>query len=1685
MKYSPSFSWITLALLAATPAKGTIITKADNASALNLPAAWTGNIVPGPNDVATWGANLAQAATNDLGVSTAWNGIQILHPGGPVQINAGYNLTIGPAGIDLSAASQSLTLSNNVSVSVPQPWQIASGQSLTLGGSLTKTLGGLVRFSLPDGTSTVLVTNLASGVLLNGTVPCGTVNDTDFAALNGNGQVVAGSNLGIYTANPTGNFKSTTAVVDFSNPNSSGLNVSGNSVLDGLRINQPNSVVPAWTINTGGKVLSLNALLITTNVGNQPVYVTGGGTVRIYNSGLFELLLIQNNPAAPLVFQSGTSIIQNGTAASTLTKLGVGTVEIRSTSGHTGGTRVYEGTLLVSGSGNLGGSTLAVYGGTFAGASGAANIAPTVVYVGATNAIRINTPNGQFVQATNLNLGAGSHLLFSPTNGVTLSTTTAPLLVNNPNTTLSATNGITLDVAANPAVGQYPLIKYGTLAGNGFSAFGLNTLPHLVAFLSNNIANSSIDLVVTANAQPLQWAAGSGAWDIATTANWKDATGNITTYQQNGAFGDHVVLGDIPSGTSPLTVTLNRRISPGSILVTGVKDYQLTGSGGFSGTGSLTKAGSGTLTLTTTNNFAGGVNLNGGTTVFTSLNNLGSGPVNFGGGTLKYAGHADDLSLRTVTFNAGGATIDDGGSAITFANPVGNNGAGGLTKLGAGTLTLNGTNQFLGNTIVGAGTLALGAGSYISNSTAIVAYYPATLDVSATSPLIVQNQILAGTGTVKGGVTLLSGATLSPATNGVSGTLSLANGDLTVNGATLALDISTGSRDLIVVDGNLSLSSGSLSLNVNGTLTNGTYKLIQYTGSLLSGAGSSANLSLTGFNQSGKVATLSEATSGEIDLVVKTQNGLSVVWQGSVNNNWDAGSSANWLLGTTPVTYADGDQVSFTDNTVAPTVALLGVFFPGSVTVSNTTQTYTFSDATGNGGGKLSGPASLVKKGTGTLVIDTLNNNTGPTTIAGGTVQVGDGTSTGDLGTGNITNNGALVFLQTDNRTLVGQISGSGSLTQAGSGNLTLLANNTWSGPTLVSSGTLQIGGGGNSGSLGSSSVTNNSALVFARAGISTVNNPISGNGSVAFSGSGVTTLSGSQTYQGGTAISNGVVKLAAPEEIPDLATVPGATGGLYLDGFFDLNGFTETINALSGSVGVVSNSAAGSATLIIGDDTSSTTFNGILTDGASGGKLQLVKQGASTQIINTFNTYSGGTILSNGVVAGPTVPGGNNHLLGSGPVTFAGGTLQLGGYAGSATVQLGTFANPIFVPTNQTGTILSVARGDVNSVLTGGGILNFTVTYTRGNVGGDWSGFTGWLNLRSKGGASDDFRVNSATGFPKARVNLGAGVSLYNLVAGAIIPVGELSGDPASYLPIGSTGTGGAQPAIWRVGLLNTSTNFDGIIADATGIIKDGLGSWTLTGANTYSGVTAVTNGTLVLANDAAASPNTAAFELRSAHAALDVTGLTGSTLNLGASQVLTGIGTIRGNVLVPDGSTLNVGYPTGSLTVTTNIEIGGNVISSLNRTNASNSSELIAPSITIDSTASLMITNLGPAFQGGEVFHLFNQPVTGFTAITLPSIATSLTWDNRLAVDGTIAVRGWLVNTNTTRINSVWSGQTLTLSWPADHQGWRLQAQTNVSGTGLGTNWVDVAGASATNQVGIPVNSRNATVFFRLVYP
>jgi hypothetical protein len=101
-------------------------------------------------------------------------------------------------------------------------------------------------------------------------------------------------------------------------------------------------------------------------------------------------------------------------------------------------------------------------------------------------------------------------------------------------------------------------------------------------------------------------------------------------------------------------------------------------------------------------------------------------------------------------------------------------------------------------------------------------------------------------------------------------------------------------------------------------------------------------------------------------------------------------------------------------------------------------------------------------------------------------------------------------------------------------------------------------------------------------------------------------------------------------------------------------------------------------------------------------------------------------------------------------------------------------------------------------------------------------------------------------------------------------------------------------------------------------------------------------------------------------------------------------------------------------------------------------------------------------------------SQPAGVYNSTTSPSY---------LAGAGSLRVQ--TIATNPTNVTAVVNGNQYQLNWPATHTGWRLEAQTNSLSVGLSSNWATVPGSTATNQMFIPINPANGSVFFRLVYP
>ena len=234
-------------------------------------------------------------------------------------------------------------------------------------------------------------------------------------------------------------------------------------------------------------------------------------------------------------------------------------------------------------------------------------------------------------------------------------------------------------------------------------------------------SNTTGVLAITKTGSGLEVFSGSNTYGGGTTIGGGTLQLNNTNAVQNStvsvnvnnglAFGNgitSVTLGAL-GGTGNLALTTQNSLAVA--LTAGGNGATTTYSGLISGGGTLTKTGGGAMYLSNTgNSYSGGTNVNAGILNF-STSGLGTGPVNFGGGTLQWAaGNTTDISAVPVTINAGGATFDTGAnSSITLANAIGNNGSGGLTKVGTGTLTLGGSNSFAGGTTISAGMLSVGS----------------------------------------------------------------------------------------------------------------------------------------------------------------------------------------------------------------------------------------------------------------------------------------------------------------------------------------------------------------------------------------------------------------------------------------------------------------------------------------------------------------------------------------------------------------------------------------------------------------------------------------------------------------------------------------------------------------------------------------------------------------------------------------------------------------------------------------------------------------------------------------------------------------------------------------------------------------------------------------------------------------
>jgi autotransporter-associated beta strand protein len=489
--------------------------------------------------------------------------------------------------------------------------------------------------------------------------------------------------------------------------------------------------------------------------------------------------------------------------------------------------------------------------------------------------------------------------------------------------------------------------------------------------------------------------------------------------------------------------------------------------------------------------------------------------------------------------------------------------------------------------------------------------------------------------------------------------------------------------------------------------------------------------------------------------------------------------------------------------------------------------------------GNLSGTGTVYYSGPGTLTLTGTSNYVGSTVISGGTLQVGNGGTTGNIGTGNIQNHSALIFNRADNITVSNSIGGTGNLTKSGAGTLTLTGlGNTYAGGTFVTAGRLI----GNTTTL-QRNIVNNAELEFAQNHSNTFQGAVSGTGLLVKSGGGTLTLSGNNTHTGGTEVQAGVLATYGSNRL-------GNTGTMTINAGATLRiGGNQTLSNLSGAGNVeLGNNSLTSGTI-------SSTFSGTIS-----GNGDLNKSGAGTLTLSGNNTFLGDTNIQNGTLvlasAGSLAQDAVVNLSSGAKLTvnqrtFIGALDQGGGI--------------IDGPGELISTLTQTSSGSLNAVLSDGadfaaGILKRTHGTT--TVGAAHT-FTG--SIKVQGGT---LQLDTGGSFNSASSLVTSGGATMNL-NGKSQTFSKISGVGGTiYLGAGNL-------------TVNQSANseYAGSINGSGSVIKSGAGALTLSASNSYTGETVVNAGELKVNGSIASSDVTI-----NSGAALSGSGTVGSISGAGS---------------------------------------------------------------------------------------------------------------------------------------------------------------------------------------------------------
>jgi autotransporter-associated beta strand protein len=565
-----------------------------------------------------------------------------------------------------------------------------------------------------------------------------------------------------------------------------------------------------------------------------------------------------------------------------------------------------------------------------------------------------------------------------------------------------------------------------------------------------------------------------------------------------------------------------------------------------------------------------------------------------------------------------------------------------------------------------------------------------------------------------------SGGHLAPGSGG-AGSLTLQN--LSLNTGSI-LDYNAGPA---AVSATLAIPTATGGETVNlpaGNTLSGTYSLFTY--GTLANPFSAADFAIGSGSRNNFSYVFANSSSGEIDLIITSLAGSSVWTAGGANANWS--NAANWggsVPGTDGLTNlvfstsgsgttvndfvsAQFAGINFTTGASAFTLTGNSIGLLGDL-VNNSSMLQTvnlnlalpsgvvtsFKTTPGGGdllvGGVIFGgsAAGLNVTGGGAVTLTASNTLGGSVTISAGTLQLGNGGTTGSIDQASgVTDNGTLVFNRSDSSvTFAVNITGSGAVVQSGSGTLVMAGSNSYTGGTSFGASLLRLG---NATAIGTGALTTNGGTLDL-AGYSPSVGPLSSNNpaslvtttsaaqvrftttltggnsttyagnltdgvgtlALAVAGSGELLLTGNNSFSGGATISGATLQMGSAFALGNAALAPLTVNS----GVLDLQGFNLAVGSLSGAAGTIFSSSAGSTSVLtINMASGATSYGGVLADGS--GVLALAFGGSGVLTLYGNNTYSGSTSINGGTLQigrGATGEGlASSYIVNNGALIFS-----------------------------------------------------------------------------------------------------------------------------------------------------------------------------------------------------------------------------------------------------------------------------------------------------------------------------------------------------------------------------------------------------------------------------------------------